>query len=238
MDSHPAWSGIRGIVLDAVGTLIMPVPSVAEAYTAAARRQGIALEPLEVRARFERHFVSGDVHAANGELSTDEATERRRWRQIVGRVLPEVSDPDRAFGELWDHFGRPDSWRPYPDAGPALRALAQQGIAVCIGSNFDGRLRGVVEGLSELKPWVNSLVISSEVGFRKPHPQFFYVACLHLGLPPSRVLCVGDDMENDVRGAVRAGLSGLLLDRSADRGALLTYVPDLTVLIERKPVQT
>ena len=49
MNSQPTWNGIRGIVFDAVGTLIKPVPSVAEAYTAAARRQGVVLEPEEVR---------------------------------------------------------------------------------------------------------------------------------------------------------------------------------------------
>jgi putative hydrolase of the HAD superfamily len=238
MDSHASGNGIRGIVVDAVGTLIKPVPSVAEAYTAAARRQSVVLALEEVRARFQRHFEGGDVHAAHGAFSTDEATERRRWRKIVGGVLPEVSDAERAFEELWDHFSHPESWRVYPDAAPALRGLTQRGIAICIGSNFDRRLRPVVAGLPELEPWANSLVISSEVGYRKPHPQFFQAACSHLGLPPARVLCVGDDLENDVHGAIRAGLSGVLIDRKGNRGALLTYVPDLTALIELKFVQT
>ena len=122
MNSQPTWNGIRGIVFDAVGTLIKPVPSVAEAYTAAARRQGVVLDPEEVKARFHVHFQSDKVHAEQGVLSTDEATERRRWRMIVTGVLPEVAEPDRAFDELWDHFGRPDSWRCYPDvaAGAGL----------------------------------------------------------------------------------------------------------------------
>ena len=38
--STTPWTCIRGIVFDAVGTLIEPVPSVAEAYTAAARARG------------------------------------------------------------------------------------------------------------------------------------------------------------------------------------------------------
>ena len=108
MNSQPTWNGIRGIVFDAVGTLIKPVPSVAEAYTAAARRQGVVLDPEEVKARFQVHFQSDKVHAEQGVLSTDEATERRRWRMIVTGVLPEVAEPDRAFDELWDHFGRPE----------------------------------------------------------------------------------------------------------------------------------
>jgi putative hydrolase of the HAD superfamily len=234
MNSLPAWNGIRGIVFDAVGTLIKPVPSVAEAYAAAARRQGVELDPEEARARFQVHFQSDKVHAKQGVLSTDEATERRRWRMIVTGVLPEVADTDRAFGELWDHFGRPDSWWCYPDVPAVLDSLAEQGISVCVGSNFDGRLRGVVNGLPELKDRAESLVISSEVGFRKPHPSFFRAACAQLGLPPAKVLCVGDDPENDVRGAIRAGLSALLLDRGARVTDDLPHVPNLTVLIERK----
>jgi putative hydrolase of the HAD superfamily len=234
MKSQPAWNGIRGIVFDAVGTLINPVPSVAEAYTAAARRQDVVLDPEEVKARFQVHFQSDKVHAEQGVLSTDDATERRRWRMIVTGVLPEVADPDRAFEELWDHFGRSDSWWCYPDVAGVLNSLAHQGISVCVGSNFDGRLRGVVHGLPELRDHAESLVISSEVGFRKPHPSFFHAACAQLGLPPAKVLCVGDDPENDVRGAIRAGLSGLLLDRGARIADDLPRVPNLTALLERK----
>ena len=217
MDSETGLNGIRGIVFDAVGTLIKPVPSVAEAYTAAASRQGVAIKPAEVRERFQHHFQNGGEHAGNGLFSTDEETERRRWRAIVAGVLAEVPDPDRAFEELWDHFSQPGSWRCYPDVEPALGGLADVGISVCVGSNFDSRLRGVVLGLSELGACVDSLVISSEVGYRKPHPLFFEAVCNHLGLPGHQVLCVGDDSENDVRGAIRAGLSGILIDRGGNR---------------------
>jgi putative hydrolase of the HAD superfamily len=238
MNLQPSWCGIRGIVFDAVGTLIKPMPSVAEAYTAAARRQGIALDSEVVRRRFQVHFDNGAEHAGSGLLSTDEATERRRWRQIVAGVLPEVPERDRAFAELWDHFSRPDSWQCFPDVAPALSSLSAMGISVCVGSNFDGRLRGVVGGLPELGSWINSLVISSEVGYRKPHPRFFEAVCEHLGLPGPRVLCVGDDVETDVRGAMRAGLRGLLLNRGADRPLDLPQVRTLTDLIEMEPYQS
>jgi putative hydrolase of the HAD superfamily len=234
MSERAIWDGIAGIVLDAVGTLIKPEPSVAAAYTAAARRQGVELAPEEVRRRFQTHFRNDEVHAEQGVLSTDETTERRRWRQIVWGVLPEIPEPERAFDELWDHFSRPESWRCFPDAAPALRAFQAMGLALCVGSNFDGRLRGVVQGLPELAAWVDSLVISSEVGYRKPHGSFFRATCTHLHLPAERILCVGDDLENDVRGAIRAGLSGLLLDRSLQRPGDLPHVPNLTALVQSR----
>ncbi len=231
MSERPLWAGIDGIVFDAVGTLIKPEPSVASAYAAAASRQGVELPTDEVRRRFGVHFQSDEVHSGQGVGSTDEETERRRWRKIVAGVLPEVPDRDRAFDELWEHFSSPKSWRCFPDVVPTLNALEEMDVALCVGSNFDSRLRGVVSGLPELAPWADRLVISSEVGYRKPHPSFFRAVCDHLGLPPERVMCVGDDVENDVRGAMRAGLAALLLDRVDHAPTDLPRVANLMALV-------
>jgi putative hydrolase of the HAD superfamily len=234
INHRSTWRDIGGIVFDAVGTLIKPDPSVATAYAEAAQRQGFVVTIEEVRTRFQVHFQSDEVHAEQGIWSTNEETERRRWRRIVGRVLPEIPDPERAFAELWEHFGRPESWRCFPDVAPALRSLQAEGLSLCIGSNFDGRLRAVLQGLPELASCLGSLMISSEVGFRKPHASFFRAVCDHLRLPPERVLSVGDDPENDVRGAIRAGLSGLLLDRGAPQPGDLPSVPNLMAMVQSR----
>ena len=203
---------IKGIVFDAVGTLIHPQPAVADAYAAAARRQGVNLERDEVKTRFLRHFGDDEVDDdPRGPLATSEATEERRWRRIVSRVLPEVADQGRAFAELWDHFGRSDSWRLDPDAAATIIALRKAGLRIRIGSNFDGRLRGVLRGMPGLHLADEPILISSEVGFRKPHPTFYEAACASLGLVPSRILWVGDDLENDYRGPLRAGFQAVLL---------------------------
>jgi putative hydrolase of the HAD superfamily len=224
-------------VFDAVGTLIRPEPSVAEAYTAAARRQGIELDIGSVKARFQTHFHSDRVDGPDGFLSTDEATEWRRWRQIVSKVLPEIPDPDLAFEELWVHFGQPAMWRPFPDVVATLQGLRELGLEVWIGSNFDSRLRPVVEGLPELADLVPRVVVSSEVGYRKPHPKFFQAVCDRMGLPPEQILCVGDDLENDVLGARRAGLEGVHLVRGEQAAVGTWVVTDLTELIGLGAVQ-
>lgn len=232
MSKQPKWDLVEGIVLDAVGTLIKPTPCVADAYTEAADRQGVILDRDDVRRRFQRTFRDDAIRADRGIHSTDDATERRRWREIVAQVLPEIPDPQRAFDELWDHFGRPESWRCFPDAVPALRAFHEAGIEVCIGSNFDARLRRVVSGLPELAAMVDGLVVSSEVGYRKPHGAFFEAVSERLDLPPERILSVGDDLENDVLGAIRAGLSAVYLDRGAEPAEDVTRVSTLTMVVE------
>jgi putative hydrolase of the HAD superfamily len=212
-----SWIGpdIQGIVFDAVGTLIHPSPSVAEVYASAAARQGVGLDREEVKARFFHQFGADEVDDRRGRLATDEPTERERWRRIVHRVLPEVPDPDRAFGELWEYFGRPDSWELDPDAAETIGSLRAAGYRLRIGSNFDGRLRGVIRGLTALKTFDEPILISSEIGFRKPHPTFYEAAAASLNLSPSRILWVGDDLENDYGGPIRAGFTAGLLDRDA-----------------------
>lgn len=227
MISQTEMDGIEGIVLDAVGTLIEPEPSVAIAYTEAAARQGVALDPSEVKRRFHAHFREDE---ASDSQRTDEAIEYQRWQRIVGAVLPEVADRERAFQELWEHFARPDAWRVFPDGAAAIEALSRRGFRLRIGSNFDRRLRGIVAGQPALRPLQGdgALVISSEVGYRKPHPDFYRVACEGMGLPASRVLWVGDDVENDVRGPRRAGLWAVLIDR---RGRESDHIPTLHDLV-------
>ncbi len=231
MFTKSLWLGIEGLVLDAVGTLIEPSPPVAEVYLEAARRQGVVLDRAEVRARFHRDFRDDEVDESRGPMVTDEDLEFRRWRRIVGSVLPEVSEPDRAFSELWTHFARPEAWRCFAEVGPTLHALTSAGLPVRIASNFDARLRAIVAGLPELAAFRQSLIISSEVGFRKPHPAFYQTACASLGLPPDRVLFVGDDPENDVAGPRRAGLRAVRLDRSRDLKTGANVFPDLTTLL-------
>ncbi|HEU5116876.1 MAG TPA: HAD family hydrolase, partial [Isosphaeraceae bacterium] len=198
MLNEPDWNLVRGVLVDAVGTLMEPVPSVAEAYTQAARRQKVDLSVQVVRDRFREAFTTDEFDDQNGPMKTDEATERRRWQRIVATCLPEVPDQIRAFEELWEHFAQPGSWTAFPDAGPALARLSEGGLAVMVASNFDARLRSVLEGLPSLSRWSESVVISSEVGYRKPHPEFFRRACERLGLAPESVLVVGDDRENDL----------------------------------------
>jgi putative hydrolase of the HAD superfamily len=228
MTSIDGWEEIDGLILDAVGTLIEPEPSVARVYADAALRQGLTVDIAEVKRRFGRYFRNDEVDEQKGPMVTDETIEYRRWRRIVANVLPDLPDPDRAFGELWDHFGRPEAWRCFPDVGPGLKLLKQAGIPVRVASNFDTRLRTVAASLPELAEFVETLVISSEVGYRKPHPAFYAQACASLGLTPDRVLCVGDDPENDVLGAERAGLRrGVLLDRDGKKPFGLVTFPNL-----------
>lgn len=201
---------VRAVFFDAVGTLIHPEPSAARVYHAAGLRHGSRLPPDEVRRRFGAAFAVQERLDNDRGNRTDEEREMRRWRTIVAAVLDDVRDPDQCFAELYDHFAQPQAWRCEAKAGEVLAALRAAGYVVGVASNFDHRLRAVVAGLPGLGR-LDHLVISSEVGWKKPAGEFFAVLTAQTGLSPGEILLVGDDRDNDFQGARRAGLAALLV---------------------------
>lgn len=210
-------AGVRAVFFDAVGTLIHPEPSAGDAYLEIGRRFGTRLSADEVRRRFGAAFAAEeDADAARGHR-TDEGRELQRWRSIVSRVLDDVADADGCFRALYDWFAQPSAWRVEPGAGPVLRRLESRGYVVGVASNFDHRLRRVMAGLDEVA-WLKLLVISSEAGWKKPAPGFFDRLCQEVALPSSRILFIGDDLDNDYAGAIACGLPALLFDPRARSG--------------------
>jgi len=66
----------------------------------------------------------------------------------------------------------------------------------------------------------------------KPSESFFRIALENLGVPPGQVAMVGDDIENDVKGAQDAGLIGILVQTGKYRKDLVERSgirPDLVV---------
>ena len=135
-------------------------------------------------------------------------------------------------------FSTSEHWELFPDTAEALVALKRQGLTLGVVSNNDERVCeplpffilslfefGLTFFLSFLKAKILrslgiqehfSFVITSRgFGRAKPSPEIFQEALLEAGVTdPQQAMHVGDDMERDIRGARKAGMRGLLLDRS------------------------
>jgi len=202
---------VRAIFFDAVGTLIHPDPGAAAVYCEVGRRHGSKYDMEQIARRFKTAFQKEEDADRAGGLRTSEERERRRWQSIVAAVLDDVADPEACFEELYEHFSRPNAWQLEPEATRILEELSRRGFVLGMASNYDRRLRSVVAGFPGLSR-LQHLVISSEVGWRKPAPEFFAAMCAATGLPAANILYVGDDRANDYQGAIAAGLQALLLD--------------------------
>lgn len=197
---------VTTVIFDVVGTLIEPSPSVAEAYRCAAARQGVFCETADLRRRFQAAWRTQEAidAAACPPFSTSGPREQDRWRGIVREVFADAPEADAIFAELWDHFGRVEAWRPLDRGRRLLRGALDAGLTVALASNFDARLLGLAPRIEPLS-WVPHVFASSEIGWRKPAPEFFRWIERRLGCEPAETLLVGDDPELDLAAAARAG---------------------------------
>lgn len=75
--------------------------------------------------------------------------------------------------------------------------------------------RGLIESMG-LRPYFEPVLISGEIGYRKPHPIVFQMLVEKLGVESRNILYVGDDPDPDILGARQAGL----------KPVWMTYVKD------------
>ena len=61
---------------------------------------------------------------------------------------------------------------------------------------------------------VDEIVVSAEVGAKKPDPAIVEAALRRLRCPAGKALMVGDSPETDVAGAQAAGVRAVLVDRA------------------------
>lgn len=205
---------IRVILFDAVGTLMYPKPSVADAYCQVISRISEArLDPETVRSEVRSALTA---RSTAPDLSTSEDEEQQFWYRLIRKLCPDIRFVDQCFQELFEHFASPQNWRCFPDAAEIVDALSVPGRIVAIGSNFDSRLHPVCDGLAPLAH-APLRVISSEIGWRKPAREFFEAVSQMTRCPLETILMVGDDLTNDIEGAVAAGCPAVWIDRSSQQ---------------------
>jgi len=203
-------AGVAVVVFDVVGTLVEPSPSVAVAYQQAALRHGLTVDADVIQLRFKAAWRQQEaVDAATiPAFATSRSREVERWRAIVDEVFSGSPVSGAIFADLWEHFGRVESWQPLAHGRDLVRLAIDAGTTVALASNFDERLLAIAERLEPLS-WVPHVFASSEIGWRKPAPEFFRWVERRLGCEPADVLLVGDDPELDVAAARRAGWRSL-----------------------------
>jgi HAD superfamily hydrolase (TIGR01549 family) len=143
---------------------------------------------------------------------------------VLGAAVSQGGDHTDAFPHVapnaeWtaledDHEARYGGFRAedvYTDVVPALSALRAQGLKVVLAGNQPER-RALQ--LRALDLPVDDVVTSAELGAEKPDPAFFAAVLARIGVADtSRVLYVGDRVDNDVLPAIEAGMATCWLTR-------------------------
>jgi len=228
---------LKAVFFDAAGTLIKPVRPVGETYATLAHEYGIAASAAEISERFRTCFREAAPLAFPGmSEQAIVACEQRWWKELVRNVFEPWGDFarfDDYFTQLFTYFAQPTAWMLYPEVSETLAALHEKRLVLAVVSNFDSRLHTILRGMG-IDQWFTTILISSRVGYAKPAREIFEAALDRHGLTPEAVIHVGDSEINDIRGAVNAGLTGVLIDRTASRDDLtgpLLRIRSLTALL-------
>ena len=153
----------------------------------------------------------------------------RAWRRIGVRApratLYQVLDREQ---QVWDRHVRPLS-----DALSTLAALRARGLRTAIVSNAPfppEMMRRQMRGLGFLDA-VDAVVLSAEVGRRKPAPELYRAGLEAVDVPAAEALYVGDRLSEDYEGPRRLGMRALLVSASPPPG--VEAISRLAELLER-----
>lgn len=139
------------------------------------------------------------------------------WRKYTGKLLETARIHDERLDEITEElvrrFRAPENWKPYYDVFTTLDVLKGSGCRLGVISNNEKNLVEILR-YHNLIDYFELVIISEEVGAEKPDPLIFEVAIEQIGLPAEKCAHVGDSINEDVKGARRAGMIPVWLDRN------------------------
>jgi putative hydrolase of the HAD superfamily len=205
----------RAVFFDVDFTLIHPGPMFGgEGYQRFCARHGIAVDPT----RFESAVAAASaVLEAGRDHVYDAALFHRYTAAIIVGMGGEGPQVDACSREVYDEWAACHHFELYDDVPSTLRTIAGRGIRIGLISNSQ-RCLASFQSHFELEGLITAAVSSSEHGYMKPHPSIFDAALRLIDVPPHEAVMVGDSLTHDIEGAIRAGMRGVLVRRSADIG--------------------
>ncbi|WHZ27185.1 MAG: Haloacid dehalogenase-like hydrolase [Nitrospira sp.] len=207
---------VKGIIFDINGTLtdIHTNEGHDEIYRILSNMlsyQGIVLEPhvvkelyfqimKEQRAAREGRHPEFDAIGIFHTILTQYATDFTR-----GLSPQKLEQLPRLLAETYRAASR-FRLQPYPGVVDTIRQLHQNYHLAIVS---DGQTAYAVPELNTvgLAGYFDPIIISGDVGVRKPHERLFTDALTAMKMTPSEVLFVGNDMYRDVYGAKRVGMT-------------------------------
>ena len=106
----------------------------------------------------------------------------------------------------------------YDDVPIALSELAARNVRIGLISNSHRSLETFQRHFA-LDGLIDAAISSSEHGYMKPHPSIFEAALRRLDVHPTEAVMVGDSLRQDIDGARRVGMRGVLVRRPYARHA-------------------
>ncbi len=229
---------VRWVFFDFAGTLAFNDPARPWNYVRTCARHGFFFDRREVRPHIDE--VWGQMDTEEGISHPHHSSDAERYddlrahleRQILVKLgIPDTPEREEMVRELMDVQDAADTYTVYPEVPPALARLQADGFKLCIVSNFNWTLPEIAEGIG-IARYMDAVVTSARVGFRKPHSRIYEAALEITGAQPAESLFVGDSHGPDYEGPVAAGFQALMIDRRVTRKHKAPTIHRMTELPE------
>lgn len=227
---------IDAVLLDGLGTLVAlepPWPRLVERLRDA---HGVELASADAERAFRAEIGYYRTHHHEGRNPGALEDLRRRCAEVLHAQLPPQAVEALSLEQL--SAAMLDSLRfdAYPEVPAVLARLRARGLALVVVSNWDVSLPAVLRNVG-LEGMVDGVVTSAEVGRPKPAPEIFTAALALAGCAPERAVHVGDSLDQDIHGALAAGIRAVLLRRGdAELGEQPPGVPSISSLAQLPPL--
>jgi epoxide hydrolase-like predicted phosphatase len=202
---------LRGLLVDYGGVLTNPLTETVQAWL---HVDGI--DPQRFADLMRRWMASGAEHNAVHDLETGRLSSAEFERLLAAELAAEDGTVPPHEGRLARMFA---GFRADETMVGVVRRARAAGVRTGLLSNSWG-FDYPREGWPEL---FDAVVISGEVGLRKPDPEIYVLAAERLGLPAESIVFV-DDLRPNVRAATAAGMVGVL---HSDPGATMAELESL-----------
>jgi len=211
---------VKAIGFDLFNTLITVEPQALREAVArlwgSLREDGVDVEPES----FYKAHRRAAIHHIDETKKDGRETHNRFW---VSSALHELGfpldhDDPRISRGVESYFSAfLEFCRLIPGTDSMLYTLGKR-YALGLLSNFTHppAARAIVDNLG-LSGFFETMIISGEVGYRKPHPFVFRLLQEKLGVTAEETLYVGDDPEPDIDGACNAGMQAVWTTYVRDR---------------------
>ena len=146
-----------------------------------------------------------------------ERGEYRRYREVLQSVVRQFGEQLGFAPTAQQASSLPESlkeWKPWPDTIIALRQL-QTRFRLAIISNVDDDLFAATR--PELGVEFDQIITAQQAGAYKPSVKIFELALSRVGVPPHRILHVGQSLYHDVIPAQSLGLATAWVNRPSVR---------------------
>lgn len=202
-------NNIKAIGFDLFNTLITVDPqTLVEAMDrliGSLRKNGFAIEEKV----FKKSYREKSLQFVQKARQDGRETHNRFWISAALQDGDEPVSPDDlrigvAIEQYFSAFY--DNTHLIPGTKAMLTSLKDR-YPLGLLSNFThGPAAREILGRIGLNPYFKTILISGELGFRKPHPVVFKKLGERLEAPEDQILYIGDDPDPDIHGAKRAGL--------------------------------